>query len=164
MSSGHRQHLYPSPCPHLRRRHRPAQVVALHAVSVGTSPCGRCCCLRAAPHELATPPRTGTAPARGRSCQRPPLQVVALAAMLPLAALQRAATTCGLAVGGCPLRAGRSRSCPRGCCPCGWPPLAGGPWLQLAAPCKGPGRSQPPPCSGALAAAGRNSRPLEGVP
>ncbi|RZS00074.1 hypothetical protein BHM03_00029713 [Ensete ventricosum] len=94
-------------------------------------PCGRRCYLRAAP-------RAGAAPADGRSCLRSPMQAAAQAAGLPLVALQRAAATCGLAAGGCPLRSRRGQQ-----------PLAG--WsqsfvparllpLRVAAPCRGPGR------------------------
>ncbi|RWV87062.1 hypothetical protein GW17_00050982 [Ensete ventricosum] len=75
---------------------------------------------------------------------------------LPLAVTPWATGPYGLAAGVNPLRAGRSRSCPWGCCHYGWPPLAGGqaaigcpfiggrpplqrawPWPYPATPCKG---------------------------
>ncbi|RRT32678.1 hypothetical protein B296_00044794, partial [Ensete ventricosum] len=49
------------------------------------------------------------APAGGRSWQRPPLQAATLATGLPLAALQRASATSGIAAGDCPLRPNRER-------------------------------------------------------
>ncbi|RRT50755.1 hypothetical protein B296_00027641, partial [Ensete ventricosum] len=49
-------------------------------------------------------PSGSTSRAGDRSCQRPPLQAVALVVGLPLAALQRAVATCDLATGGYPLR------------------------------------------------------------
>ncbi|RWV90838.1 hypothetical protein GW17_00046931 [Ensete ventricosum] len=102
-----------------------ALAAPFHVITNNQSPCGRRCYLRAAP-------RAGAAPADGRSCLRPPMQAAAQAAGLPLVALQRAAAPCGRAVGSSPLRAGRSRSCLRGCCHYGWPPLAGG--LAVAMP------------------------------
>ncbi|RWV81205.1 hypothetical protein GW17_00057398 [Ensete ventricosum] len=127
----------PSPCPHLRRR-CPAQVAVLHAIGVGSRPYGSCCYLRAAPRGLAVSPRVGAAPAGA-----------ALAVGLPFPALQRAAVTCGLAAraaapcgcaaGNRPLRPGRSRSCLRGCCHCGWP-LSVAPLQVAGRPCKGAGR------------------------
>ncbi|RRT31466.1 hypothetical protein B296_00059070, partial [Ensete ventricosum] len=81
---------------------------------------------------------------------------------LPLAVASWTASPCGLAAGDSPLQAGHSRSCPRGCCHYGWPPLVGG--LAVA------GR---PLARGALVAAGRPTRglavampgyPLQGLP
>ncbi|RZS04712.1 hypothetical protein BHM03_00035084 [Ensete ventricosum] len=117
----------------------------------------RRCCLQAAPRGLAALPRAGAAPASSRSYQRSPLQVAALAARLPLVALQWATATCGLATADYPLRLcrgqqalggiGCSRSPFAGGLAATGRPLAGGPWLQTNAPlqvvdrpCKGAGR------------------------
>ncbi|RZS28073.1 hypothetical protein BHM03_00061626 [Ensete ventricosum] len=53
----------PLPLPSLRRRRCHAQAASLHAIGVGSHPCGRRCCPRAAPRWLAVPPYTGAAPA-----------------------------------------------------------------------------------------------------
>ncbi|RWV95664.1 hypothetical protein GW17_00041692 [Ensete ventricosum] len=89
----------------------PAQAAVLHIVGVGSRPFSRRCCPRTAPVGRAALPCTGAAPTGGRSCQWPPLQAAALAAGLPLAALQRAAATCGLATGAAYAR--RHRPCKR---------------------------------------------------
>ncbi|RWV84314.1 hypothetical protein GW17_00053978 [Ensete ventricosum] len=134
----------------MRCRRCPAQVAALHAVSVGSRPYGRRCCLRAAPRGLATPPRAGAAPVGGRPCRRQPW---------PRGCpLQWAAATCGLATGGCPLRSHRGQQAlagwPLAAAPCrlivivqarGWPQP-----LQMATPCRWPGRSRSPPCGRAV--------------
>ncbi|RWW02368.1 hypothetical protein GW17_00034551 [Ensete ventricosum] len=85
----------------------------------------------------------GTSRAGDRSCQRPFLQAAALAAGLPLEALQREAATCGLAAGGCPLRPGRER-----CLRQQAPPL------QAPAMPTGDCACCPAPLQGALAAVG----------
>ncbi|RZS18896.1 hypothetical protein BHM03_00051220 [Ensete ventricosum] len=82
---------------------------------------GRCCLARVLPLQ-----------------ERPPLQATALAAGLPLAALQRAATPCGLAAGTAYAHRRhpcRRQRCPRaaahaGDCPCKglWPWVAGPAW------------------------------------
>ncbi|RRT36398.1 hypothetical protein GW17_00048461 [Ensete ventricosum] len=123
--------------------------MVLHAVGVINRPFGRHCYPRAAPHGRATSPCVGAAPAGGRSSQRQPwprgYPLWPCSGQPPPVARPRAATSCGRAVGNRHLRAGRSRSCPRGYCPCGWPPLAGGPWLQSTAPCRWPST-----CKGAV--------------
>ncbi|RWV89344.1 hypothetical protein GW17_00048508, partial [Ensete ventricosum] len=115
----------------------PAQATALHAVGKGSRP-------------------YGSAASRGRCpCWRPPLQAAALAAGLPLAALQRVVATYGLAAGGCPLRSRRGQQAlaawPLAAAPCrlavafrarGAAATAGGrllqgAWLQSAAPLAG---------------------------
>ncbi|RWV84416.1 hypothetical protein GW17_00053869 [Ensete ventricosum] len=93
------------------------QVAALHAVDVGSCPCGRCYYLRATSRGLAASPRTGAAPAGDHSCQRSPLQAAALAARLPLAVAPWAAGPCkGTGRGGRPVQRA---------------------WLQLVAPARG---------------------------
>ncbi|RWW36489.1 hypothetical protein BHE74_00058489, partial [Ensete ventricosum] len=56
----------------------------------------------------------------------------------------RAATPCGLAAAGWPLRAGRNRPCPRVTAPCGLLPL------RAVVPCRGPSRGQPPLHAGSM--------------
>ncbi|RWV79886.1 hypothetical protein GW17_00058918, partial [Ensete ventricosum] len=73
----------------------------------------------------------------GRSLATAPLQ--ACRGQSPLAGTPRAAAPCDLAAGGNPLRASRSRLCPRAAVPCKGlvaadRPFAGGPWLQLVVP------------------------------
>ncbi|RWV92622.1 hypothetical protein GW17_00044981 [Ensete ventricosum] len=80
------------------------------------------------------PPYAGAAPASGRPCQRSPLRAIALAAGLPLAALQRATATCGLAAGAAyarRCRPYRPRPSSRAIAP------AGGCPLRVCCPCKG---------------------------
>ncbi|RWW53220.1 hypothetical protein BHE74_00040307 [Ensete ventricosum] len=139
----------PLPLPLLRRRHRrrcPAQATTLHAIGVGSRPCGKRCCPRVAPRGRAVPPCAGAAPAGA----------VALAGGSP----GRGAALCRLATGSHSLWPGRRRQ-PIAAWPRALPTLAsvapagasharGRSCILAVAPARGFGccRSQPAaPCS-----------------
>ncbi|RRT45727.1 hypothetical protein B296_00019482 [Ensete ventricosum] len=87
-----------------------------------------------APSGRAASPSVVAAPAGGRSCQLSPLQAVALAMGLPLAASQWTIAPCGLAAGVVYARRCRPykrQPCPRAVAPAGDCPLRDS-W-----PCKG---------------------------
>ncbi|RZS28821.1 hypothetical protein BHM03_00062471, partial [Ensete ventricosum] len=132
----------------------PAQATVLHTVVVGSRPFGRRSCLRAAPRERATSPYASAAPAGSRTCQRSPLQAIALAAGLPLAALQRATATCGLAAGAAPEGASHARGRSRllAAAPCRLATPAKGFWPWPAAPFQGTLAVGCRPCMGVVVA------------